>query len=123
MQKNKKRITTAEFPALSFFKKAMGLNYEVKTEKSLMFYSSMGSKTINNYVKKRLRKITDKTNYSISLGTIAIGILGNEPILTPENLERDLEFVKNSGFDKVTIFRLGGLNQKYINIINFFQDK
>ncbi len=123
LEKNQKRITTAEFPVLSFFKKTIGLNYDIKTEKSLMWYSSMIPAIVNSHIKRKLFRIKDKTNYSVSLGTIATGVLGNEPILPPDELKKDLNFVKNAGFDKVIIFRLGGLNQKYINIINHFQDK
>jgi hypothetical protein len=123
LEQNKTKISTAEFPAsiISFFVKIAGLDYNIKTEKSLMFYTSMNPKIMNKNIKKNLLKIKDKENYSISLGTIATGVLGNEPILSPENLEKDLEFVKKAGFDKVIIFRLGGLNKKYIQIINKFQ--
>ena len=62
----------------------------------------------------------DKKAYSISLGTIAKGILGNEPILSPEALEKDLTFTKKARFNKAIIYRLGGLNKNYINIINKF---
>ena len=85
-----------------------------------MWYSSMLSEYINNKVKKNLAEIKDKSNYSISLGTITKGILGNEPIISPENIERDLEFVKKSGFNKVVIFRLGGLNKDYVRVLNRF---
>ncbi len=124
MKKNKHKITTAEFPAsiISPFMKLVGLNYNIKTEKSLMWYSSMNSRIMNKNIRKNLLKIKDKENYSISLGTIATGVLGNEPILSPQKLEKDLGFVRNAGFDKVIIFRLGGLNKKYIQIINKFQD-
>ena len=65
--------------------------------------------------------IKDKENYSISLGTIAIGILGNEPILPPEQLRRDISFIKEAGFNRITIFRLGGLNKDYIKILKKFK--
>ena len=122
LEQNKNRITTAEYP-FAFVSKIMkffGLNYDIEYERSVMWYSSMMKKGINNVIKKNLQKIKDKSNYSISLGTIAIGILGNEPILSPENLEKDLNFVKEIGFEKIVIFRLEGLNKKYLDIINKF---
>jgi len=122
LEKNKKRITTAEYP-LAFVSKIMkfiGLNYNIKTEKSIMWYSSMMSKQLNKKTKKNLKSIQNKKDYSISLGTLAIGILGNEPILSPEKLEKDLKFVKEVGFDKVVIFRLEGINKRYLEIINKF---
>ncbi len=123
LEKNKDRITTAQFPEaiISRFLKLIGLDYNIKTEKSLMWYSSMNSKKMNNYVKNILKKIKNKQAYSISLGTIASGISGKEPVLSPENLEKDLEFVKKIGFNKVVVFRLGGLNKKYIKAIDKFR--
>jgi len=123
MNKNKQRIVTAQSPSSSYYIliKMLGLDYDIKTEKSLMWYSSMNSKIMNQNIKKNLIKLKNKQNYSISLGTIATGILGNEPILTTENLEKDLEFVKKTNFKKAIIFRLGGLNKNYIKIIKKFQ--
>ncbi|MEK6833334.1 MAG: hypothetical protein AABY32_04765 [Nanoarchaeota archaeon] len=122
LNKNKSRITTAEYPFafVSKFMKFLGLNYNLNYERSIMWYSSMFPNYFNNKVKKNLIKIKNKSNYSISLGTIAIGILGNEPILSSENLEKDLEFIKKCGFNKVIIFRLEGINKDYIKVLNKF---
>jgi hypothetical protein len=100
--------------------KPLGLNYDINLEKSFMWYSSMSSDQKNKKSRKYLSQIKNK-NHSVSLGTIATGILETEPILSPKNLEKDLLFVKNSGFNKVTIFRLGGLNRDYLDIIKKFQ--
>jgi len=122
LEENKKRITTAEYP-FAFISKIMrflGLNYNINYERSIMWYSSMISKPLNKKIKKNLKIIKNKKNYSISLGTLAIGILGNEPILPPGKLEEDLKFVKSIGFGKVIIFRLEGINKKYIEVIKRF---
>ena len=121
LEKNKNRITTAEYIRSPLLKetKFLGLDYNIGTEKSLMYYSSMSGKDLDSW-KEKISQIKNKKNYSISLGTIAVGILGNEPILSPKNLERDLQFVKKQGFHKVIIFRLGGLNKEYIKVINKF---
>ena len=125
LEKNKLRTTTAEYPFafVSKFMKLIGLNYNINYERSVMFYSSMFSKTMSRKIKSNLKRIKNKSNYSISLGTIAKGILGNEPILSSESLERDLEFVTNAGFKKVVLFRLGGLNKEYIDVLNKFIKK
>ncbi|MBI2046572.1 hypothetical protein HYT26_00205 [Candidatus Pacearchaeota archaeon] len=121
LEENKKKITTAQFPPLlSKSAKFIGLDYCANTEKSLMYYSSILSVKMNKYIKRILPKIKNKQNYSVSLGTIAKGIFGNEPILSPKNLEKDLKFIKKIGFDKAIIFRLGGLNKNYIKVINKF---
>lgn len=52
----------------------------------------------------------------IGIGCIAKGIYGNEKILSPEELERDLKILQKSG-KEVVIFRLGGLNKEYVRII------
>jgi hypothetical protein len=119
LEKNKNRITTAEYPFafISKFMRLIGLNYNINYERSIMWYSSMLSKSFNKKIKKNLWKIKNKANYSISLGTIAKGVLGNEPILSPENLEQDLDFVKKAGFSKVIIFRLEGLDEEYIKVL------
>lgn len=108
LEKNKKRITTAEYIRGAYSKgaKFLGLDYDVKTEKSLMFYTSIIKKADENLWKKKIFQIKNKKDYSISLGTLARGILGNEPILSSENLEKDLQFVQKAGFKKVIIFRL-----------------
>ncbi len=124
LEKNKNRITTAEYAhVFSKSRKILGLSYNVNHEKSIMFYTSVRSEKLNEKIRNNLKQIKNKPNYSISLGTIAIGILENEPILTPENLERDLKFIKKIGFDKIIIFRLEGLNKKYLKIIHKFIKK
>lgn len=122
LEENKSRITTAEYPftIISSLTKFMGLNYKINYERSIMWYSSMMKKSLNKIIKSNLSKIKNKSNYSVSLGTIAIGILGNEQILPAQNLEKDLEFIKKVGFKKVVIFRLGGINKNYIKILNKF---
>ncbi|MEA3414141.1 MAG: hypothetical protein U9Q99_01285 [Nanoarchaeota archaeon] len=122
LEKNKSRITTAEYPFtfVSKFMNLIGLNYNINYERSIMWYSSMFSKTFNKKIKSNLKKIKNKKYYSVSLGTLAIGILGNEPILSPKNLEKDLYFVKNQGFKKVIIFRLEGLNKIHLKVLNKF---
>ncbi|MGY4884256.1 MAG: hypothetical protein ACP5NZ_01625 [Nanobdellota archaeon] len=123
--KNKDRITTAEYPfaSTSRLMKLIGLSYEIDYEKSIMWYSSMISKAYNRKIKKYIIGIKDKSNYSVSLGVIARGILGNENILSPKDLEKDIEFIKNAGFNKIIIFRLGGLNKEYVKILNKFASR
>ena len=122
IEQNKNRITTAEYPLLFVSKimKLFGLNYNIDYERSVMWYSGRISKILNKKVKKNLLRIKNKSKSSISLGTIAIGILGNEPILSSKQLERDLEFVKKQGFKKVVIFRLEGLDKEYVKVIKKF---
>ena len=125
LRENKERIIIAERSRVIFSKrieilmKVLGFSYNFG-KKNPMFYTSMLNKKQIKKCKKFLSKMKNKKDYTIGIGVIAIGILGNEPILPPENLEKDLKFVKDAGFDKVIIFRLGGLNKNYIKVINKF---
>jgi len=97
-----------------------GQDFAIKTEKSLIWYTSMSPRIINKKHKKNLIKLENKDQYSISLGTIAHGIFGNERILPPKELEKDLEFVKKVGFKKIIIFRLEGINKDYVKVLEKF---
>lgn len=87
----------------------------------VMFYTSMLK---NTFIKKQIsrfiinRSKTHLNNFQVGLGCTAIGILGDEPIITPENLEKDFAFLKENGIKSTTIFRLGGLNDEYLKILN-----
>ncbi len=122
LENNKNKITTAQFPSsiISFIMKNLGLDYDVKTEKSLMYYSSMMPPYSSQNIKNHLKKLKNKSDYSISLGVLTTGITGDENIISPQQLEKDLKFVKDTGFKKVIIFRLEGLNNNYLEKIKKF---
>ena len=122
LEKNRARIITVQYSLYKLLKimRLLGVDYNVKTKKSLMFYTSIIPKFMIKNIKGYLINLKEKKDYFISLGTIAKGIFGNEPILSPENLEKDLKFIKKIGFNKAIIFRLGGLNKNYIKVINKF---
>jgi hypothetical protein len=122
--KNKHRITTAQSPPVFGLglRRFFGLDYNVGVDVGLMFYTSTLRQN-NVYtlavdrIKRLLKKINNKENYNIGLGTIAKGILTTEHILSPIDLDKDLKFVEKVGFKRVTIFRAGGLNKEYIKVI------
>lgn len=122
LEKNKDNIITAQYPPSVFANilRLFGLDYNIVNEKQFMCYSSSAPEIVRKHVEKNLMEIKNKENYTIVLGTIATGILGNEKILAPSNLKKDLQLVKNIGFNRVVIFRLGGLNKEYLKIINKF---
>jgi len=107
-----------------------GISYSLKKhphEKIIMFYPSMVKKEftiekIRKYIVKKHKE--HKGSLSIALGTIAIGIKGNEPILSLDNFEKEIIFLKKTRIKRAVIFRLGGLNKKYLNILkNNLQSK
>jgi hypothetical protein len=111
LERNKKRVTT------------FGLGHNIKLPKQIMFYTSILSKRLHYLMKRNLKRINNKEDYIIGLGTIAKGIFNTELRLHPKNLHEDLQLVKKLGFNKVAIFRLGGLDKTYMRVINMFVKK
>ncbi len=58
--------------------------------------------------------------FLVAYGTIAKGIQRNEPILSLEQLKKDLLLAKRAGIKEVIIYRLGGLNRQYADILKQF---
>lgn len=115
---------TAEYPftgtVLYPVASALGIAYSeqrFKHHRILMWYSSMIPAVLRP-LRHTLRIRRGRS--IIGLGTIATGVFGNEPILTPKDLENDLQFFKNIGVSRVTIFRLGGLSEEYLSVIKKF---
>jgi len=110
-------ILTAEYPVSNKLSQKilglLGISYRYPHKKIIMFYSSMINRFRYNQIKKNIMK-RSKQNLQIGLGTIAKGILGDEPILSPKDLGRDLDFLKRAGVKTAVIFRFGGLNKEYI---------
>ena len=96
-----------------------GLHYKNKKIKIIkMVYHSMhkfNEKFMANEMKNGIKKYNE--NFLISYGAIAKGITGREPILSFKQLDKDLNLAKDNKVNEVIIFRLGGLNKNYLNII------
>lgn len=105
------------------FLEKLGLHYSNQTCKIIkMFYQSIhnfNEEFMIKHIKKGVENFEDK--FVVGIGTIAVGIHGNEKILSAEELERDLKICKDLGVSEVIIFRLGGLNYKYKKVINKFR--
>lgn len=59
-------------------------------------------------------------NFIVAYGTIAKGIDGTEPLLSPSQLSKDLSIAKKAGVKEVIVYRLGGLNKDYLSVIKSF---
>jgi hypothetical protein len=129
------RFSTAEYPTATgigcIFLKLLGVSYSVKRyghQRILMFYSSMAKKVLppfdidlRKWFRNRLkREIKKDSSIVLGLGTISVGIFGNEPILSPIELQSDLEYCTRLGLDRVVIFRMGGLSEEYASVIARF---
>lgn len=120
-------ILTAEYPTRNKVSqemlKCLGISYSARKyphKKIVMFYSSMIKnkfrlQKIEQYIAKSSIQLGE--NLQIGLGAIAVGINGDEPILKPENLDKDLSFCEKNKIDSVVIFRLGGINNLYLEKI------
>ncbi len=122
------RISTAEYSTLNKTTQKilqyLGVSYSTDKfphKKIIMFYSSIiKNSMLRNRIKSEIKDYYSElgNNFQVGLGTIATGIIGNEPLLKPEQLDEDLKFCKSVGINSIFIFRLGGLNKEYIKVIN-----
>jgi len=73
----------------------------------------------SNLLKKEIRKgvKTYGDRFCVSIGCLNTGILGNERIMSPKELEQDLEIVQNEGISKVYIYSLAGMTKEYARIL------
>ena len=119
-------IVTAEYPpffiGIDYLYRLLGISFDVKKYKNtqcIMYYTSMmKNKFTSKLVKKgivRVRKFNP--DLQLGLGTIATGVLGNEPILATGSLKRDIDFMKANNIETGVIFRLGGLNEDYLKLL------
>lgn len=102
------------------FLQFLGLHYEDnKTRIIKMVYHSMhpfDKEFITNELKSGRKEFGN--NYLVAYGTIAVGIGGGELTLSLSQLEEDLKIANDVGIQEVIIYRLGGLNNKYLKVLN-----
>jgi len=123
---SKPEITLVELSGNERRLKFWGLHYQSEHIKmAKMFYTSLfkGSRGAKLAKLREACELGVKKHgyrFKIGLGCIAGGILGNEPILSPEELKEDLQIVKENKVPEAIIFRLGGLNKAYLKAIREF---
>jgi len=122
--KHHKNVYTAEYFPIKSWMKFLGLNYnplKYNSKMIKMFYTSMWPFP-RNFLKNEIKGYNKKykERFIPAFGTIATGVSGSEPILSPEKLEADLEIAEQNNIKEVIIFRLGGLNKNYIRVISKF---
>ena len=100
----------------------LGLHYpDSKSKVMKMLYNStqrFDEASLLDHLQKDMQKFSKR--YIVGYGTIAIGVGGDEPLLSPRQLEKDLEIAQKAGVQEVVIFRLGGLNSKYLKVMGRF---
>ncbi len=119
------KIIAAEYPPPSDFWaklfRKLGVSYDVNEyhhTSCVMYYTSMIPQAILPRTREMIQKLQKENGaLELGLGTIATGMLENEPLLPAEELDRDLAFMKENNFTTATIFRLGGLTEEYYRVI------
>ncbi len=100
----------------------LGLHYIHKKSKVMkMMYHSVHKYSDEQFraqLQQGLQQFGE--NYIVGYGTIALGVGGNEPLLSPEQLEKDLQIAQEVGVKEVVLFRLGGLNKQYVKVLEKF---
>lgn len=123
-------IVTAEYCPfnslfLSIYRK-LGISFNPIIFKNTICYMYYTSMFPNKYIYRKMTNLLSSLkrngnkNIELGLGTIAVGVLGNEPNLPPKDLSRDLSFMKENNFETATIFRLSGFNEEYYEAIKPF---
>jgi len=102
-----------------FMLRLLGLHYDNSKVKIIkMVYHSMHNLTSQFLEKEYQQGVNQYGNkFLVGLGTIAVGIAGNEPVLSGELLKRDLKLAEKHKVNECIIFRLGGLQPNYLNIL------
>jgi hypothetical protein len=123
-------ILTSEYPfgnsIIRFLMGFLGVSYSTERygHKIIsMYYTSMLKEFFKKSIRGFISGFKNKKNLVIGLGTIAVGVFGNEPILSDEKLKEDLNFCKENKIDNVVIFRLGGLNDNYLKVVKGFVNR
>jgi hypothetical protein len=119
-------IVTAEYPPfggmVQRFWERMGVSYPLERyphQKIVMWYNSLIPEMIQPWSRRSLSRYVARHGEAIQvgLGTISHGIFGNEPILSPSSLARDLSFLQGLGVRDIVIFRLGGMKEAYWEVL------
>ncbi len=128
------QVRTAIYPAPSKFHAILmrffGVSYpqrRYRHKNIIMYYTSMiKKKSTLQGIKRMIRRGRYRggrllpARNDLGLGTIATGILSYEPKLSPQGLRKDLAFAQSNGIETAVIFRLGGLDKDYLDVINDF---
>ena len=105
----------------------LGLSFapeEYGNKKIKMYYSSYRRRFLPDFVVNKLfeQKIQRyaEEEVRVGLGLIAPGIHDETHYITPEVLEHELTIASDYGIKEVVIFRLEGLNEEYLEVMEKF---
>lgn len=87
------------------------------TTRVYMLYSSTMPRRWRRFLLNRLRPRFESQSAGIAVGVLATGIAGDEPILSLARFQQDLQEAVRLGAATVVIYRLGGLEQRHVRVI------
>jgi hypothetical protein len=110
------------FPVLNPVSSWLGTRYRQENYMTYyMHFTSWLPDFLNSRIISYLKKAAeDSSHIAVNLGTITYGVLKLEPVLSPSSTKKDLEKIRDAGINKVSILRLGGLNQEYVDVLTEF---
>jgi hypothetical protein len=126
--KNHKKIYVAEYffinNRLEKLFRFLCLNFPPKNNlfPMRMAYSSLhdfGKTLMEDEIKKGKQEFKD--NFILAYGTLATGEESSHKEISFKLLKRDLDLAKKYNVKEVVLYRLGGLNKKYIKILKQYQ--
>ena len=107
-------VISHEYPYVNDLTERMKDRYGLKIEadeKIYMCYAPFSPKLLS-----KIFANSYKRDVKIGVGPISKGIFGFEMILKPKTFEKQIEEIVNYGND-IVIYRLGGLNERYLKVI------
>ena len=89
-----------------------------------MYYSSYRRRSLPDFVVNKLyeQKVKKyaKNGVRVGLGLIAPGVHNETHYLSPETLQKEIQIAYDYGIEEVIIFRLEGLNEEYMKVMEKF---
>lgn len=126
---NPDTVVTAEYPPIPVLRRLygpLGVAYGTGNgdhTRCPMFYTSLIPDGIEDRVGRAVEDfVAREDDVAVGLGTIATGEFEDEPILSPAGLTADLEQMAAAGASEVVVFRLGGLDDDYLAVLERFAD-
>jgi len=84
----------------------------------MLYSSALKVPDKENYLRTKIRENKKKyQKYSVALGLIGLGEDKTASIISPQDLDQDLHVTKEEGIREVAFYRLGGLNEEYLKVI------
>lgn len=104
-----------------------GLSFPPRTygnKKMKMYYSSyrrifLSGSLADKLYERKIRKY-NKEGAMVGIGLIAPGIHNESSLNTPKDLQREIRIAYSHGLKEVVVYRVGGLNDEYMDSIKEF---